>query len=48
MRSMDSERAEVISMKIQSFITEKFENERIKVNKLKLYKVIKMKMKKIK
>jgi len=35
MRPMDLDRAEVIAMKIQSFISEKFENERIHVNKMR-------------
>jgi hypothetical protein len=35
MRPMDFDRAEVISMKIHSFISEKFENERIFVNRMR-------------
>lgn len=32
---MDFDRAEVIAMKIQSFISEKFENERIVENRMR-------------
>lgn len=35
MRPMDLDRAEVIAMKIQSYISEKFENERIHENRMR-------------
>lgn len=35
MRPMDMDRAELIAMKIQNFISEKFENERIATNKMR-------------
>lgn len=35
MPPMDFDRAEVIALKIQSYISEKFENERIYANKMR-------------
>lgn len=35
MKPMDKERADVIAMKIQNYITEQFESERIKVNRMR-------------